>query len=322
MLAVPTNIAVLPDAVGYGTTYSLHQAMVRDNSGRLVELVQEFVDCTDREARLALTKQIVFAWTGQDQGLETDTARKIGVLDSFFGSNLGTNWLRAINRFDQVIDTVYYQLMRASHLQPLFANVTYALNTTANTYVDRFDNVMTVLAANIEQSPETSHELVEDFVRAVRGINPYNNLNQDAFRRSAQNWLTNRDQEDVYSMETIGIMTSLAAGATDLDDTVTGGEQGELLYGFTGNDTILGMAGNDTLVGGLGNDLLQGGTGNDTYRFSRGFGKDRINNLDTAAGRCDAIEFTGDIGAGELSKMWFIPNFSTNEGCSVQGANG
>ena len=41
------------------------------------------------------------------------------------------------------------------------------------------------------------------------------------------------------------------------------------------------MSGDDVLVGGRGNDLLQGGTGNDIYRFSRGFGKDRINNLDT-----------------------------------------
>lgn len=68
MLPVPEEIAALPDAKGYGTTYDLHQAMVRDESGRLQELVEEFVASTDRDARLALTDQILFVWTDQAEG--------------------------------------------------------------------------------------------------------------------------------------------------------------------------------------------------------------------------------------------------------------
>ena len=300
MLAEPTDVAILPNAVGYGKTYSLHQAMVRDTSGRLQKLVEDFLTSTNRAERLALTEKIVYAWTGQDQILATETDKKIKVLDSLFGSNLGSNWLRALNRFDQVLDTVYYQLMRTSDLQPLFENVTFTLNTAANTYVGHFDQVVPLLAAFVDRSPQIAHDLVQDFVQSVRGVNPYNSLNQAAFRNAVQNWLTSHDQAHTYSGETLGIMTSLAAGASDLSDTLIGSAQGELLYGFAGADTIRAMGGDDVLVGGQGNDLLSGGSGNDIYRFSRGFGKDRIDNLDTTAGRCDVIEFQGDITASDL----------------------
>lgn len=95
-------------------------------------------------------------------------------------------------------------------------------------------------------------------------------------------------------------MSSLAAGATDQNDTITGSAQADLLYGLTGNDTIFAMDGDDVLVGGEGNDLLQGGSGNDTYQQGRGFGQDRIDNLDTMVGRCDKIEFVGDIRPDDL----------------------
>ena len=75
-------------------------------------------------------------------------------MDSFFGTTLGSNWLRATNRFDQVLDTVHYQLMRESHLHPLFNNITYSLDSRANTYVGRFDNVVPVLAVMLERTPE------------------------------------------------------------------------------------------------------------------------------------------------------------------------
>jgi len=39
-LPVPAAIAALPDMPGYGTTYSLHQAMVRDTSGTLTVLAE------------------------------------------------------------------------------------------------------------------------------------------------------------------------------------------------------------------------------------------------------------------------------------------
>ena len=45
------------------------------------------------------------------------------------------------------------------------------------------------------------------------------------------------------------------------DDTITGGDSGNLIFGLGGNDSITGGAGNDTLFGGTGNDTLVGGAG-------------------------------------------------------------
>ena len=42
--------------------------MVRDASGRLKTLVAGFVAAVEPAARLALTEQILFVWTGQSEG--------------------------------------------------------------------------------------------------------------------------------------------------------------------------------------------------------------------------------------------------------------
>lgn len=65
------------------------------------------------------------------------------------------------------------------------------------------------------------------------------------------------------------------------NDTIQGGNKGDLFYGGDGNDNLQpgngddsvdGGAGNDTLSGGFGNDLLIGGSGNDS--ISGGPGND------------------------------------------------
>ncbi|MEW8087775.1 MAG: calcium-binding protein, partial [Candidatus Thiodiazotropha endolucinida] len=79
------------------------------------------------------------------------------------------------------------------------------------------------------------------------------------------------------------------------------GENGDdTLQGGVGNDSLYGGAGSDLLEGGSGNDHLQGNAGNDIYRFERGFGQDTITNLDSTAGRIDAIEFGVNIAPNEI----------------------
>ncbi|WP_241151891.1 calcium-binding protein [Pseudomonas viridiflava] len=78
-------------------------------------------------------------------------------------------------------------------------------------------------------------------------------------------------------------------------DYLTAGEGNDILLGDAGTDTLYGDIGNDLLDGGTGNDYLTGGDGSDTYRFSRGWGQDSINNYDSSANKTDAIEFAADI---------------------------
>ncbi len=53
-------------------------------------------------------------------------------------------------------------------------------------------------------------------------------------------------------------------------------DDGDFLYGGSGNDLILGNQGNDTLVGGLGNDTLYGGQGDDNILWAVGDGRDIV----------------------------------------------
>ena len=61
---------------------------------------------------------------------------------------------------------------------------------------------------------------------------------------------------------------------TNLNDTITGDSQRNLLFGGLGNDTLIGGDGNDYLDGGDGNDSLDGGLGNDT--LIGGLGNDTL----------------------------------------------
>ncbi len=89
-LAVPADIAALPDLQGLGNVYDLHQAMVRDAGGALQGLVQSFVQPTATLERNALFEQILFKWTGVEsldpasRGGNID-ARQLAVLEAFMG---------------------------------------------------------------------------------------------------------------------------------------------------------------------------------------------------------------------------------------------
>lgn len=51
----------------------------------------------------------------------------------------------------------------------------------------------------------------------------------------------------------------------ELNNSMTGGTQDNLLNGMDGADSLYGGDGDDTLIGGTGTDVFVGGSGNDTY---------------------------------------------------------
>ena len=54
LVDVPDDIVALPDAVAFGNVHNLHQAMARDESGKLQALVEQFASETDTAARADL----------------------------------------------------------------------------------------------------------------------------------------------------------------------------------------------------------------------------------------------------------------------------
>jgi len=86
----------------------------------------------------------------------------------------------------------------------------------------------------------------------------------------------------------------------DLGNSLRGNAGVDVLIGGIGHDYIFGDDGNDLLVGAAGDDYLVGGRGRDTYRFSRGWGQDHINNYDTGSDKTDAIVFEKGIAPSEI----------------------
>ena len=60
-----------------------------------------------------------------------------------------------------------------------------------------------------------------------------------------------------------------------------------------GNDNVYGFSGNDRFAARPGNDWLAGDSGSDSYAFTRGSGKDTIQDLGSAAAETDSLVFSG-----------------------------
>jgi trimeric autotransporter adhesin len=138
-LEIPDDMAVLPDLQGYGVVYDLQQAMVRDTSGHLKSLVEQFVNTTDPSSLDALMEQILFNWTGSD-GIDPNSrgpnidARKLSVLENFFGQRfVGTNGpnptaaasILLNESYHKVFEIMEGRLMAFTHLSDLYSKISY-----------------------------------------------------------------------------------------------------------------------------------------------------------------------------------------------------
>jgi Ca2+-binding RTX toxin-like protein len=112
-----------------------------------------------------------------------------------------------------------------------------------------------------------------------------------------------------YFDSTVGVSVNLASGTGSLgtaagdtyfsienvwgsyyNDTITGNEAANQLYGLDGNDVLKGGGGSDRLDGGSGNDILKGGGGADLLTGGSG--------LDTADYSQSGTGVLVDLGAG------------------------
>ncbi len=82
------------------------------------------------------------------------------------------------------------------------------------------------------------------------------------------------------------------------DQLVGAGGADDFLHGSAGDDILIGLSGDDVLDGGVGNDLLDGRLGSDTFRFSTGYGQDRVLAFQNGL---DIVDLTGGLGFGDLS---------------------
>jgi Ca2+-binding RTX toxin-like protein len=97
----------------------------------------------------------------------------------------------------------------------------------------------------------------------------------------------------------------------ELDNSLTGGSNSDVIHGGAGNDVLNGGDGNDTLWGGSGNDTLAGGYGDDVYMFGLGDGHDVINETENRAGRRNLIRLGTGIGENDIELLYKKSGTST-----------
>lgn len=150
-LAVPADIAALPDAQGYGLVRDLHQAMAADASGELQALVQAFTQAQTPQERDELLTELIYHWAGvQDvdptsrasrmiYGNAIGDARRLEALEQFMGQEWVGVWCwgtldpnphgRAapvlLQAWSDLKALVYGQLMAQTQLQGLFQQIRY-----------------------------------------------------------------------------------------------------------------------------------------------------------------------------------------------------
>ncbi|MGO3642186.1 MAG: calcium-binding protein [Psychrobacter sp.] len=114
-------------------------------------------------------------------------------------------------------------------------------------------------------------------------------------------------KDEVISSEDVLNMNYTLTG-NDEANVLGGWSSNDIVDGQAGDDTLNGEAGDDNLFGVEGNDTLNGGSGNDTYIYSLGDGQDIINNYDSSANRQDTLK----LGEGISSDNIWIAKDSTN----------
>ncbi|HRQ45502.1 MAG TPA: calcium-binding protein [Rhodocyclaceae bacterium] len=316
LLEVPADIAALPDLAGFGNVRSLHQAMVRDESGQLQALVEQFAAASEPGVRHQLMSQILYAWSGvadvapNSRGGYID-ARKLAALEVFLGDDYrqGSSTtpgpqaaLFLEDAYRQLLAHMYQGLMLDTYLPGLIEQIELAWNEDGFTF--NLAGVAEGLSAMEAGDPAGAADLALSFSRWLSAIDGANGLDVGSFADSLGGQgsllaalVTGADVSVLYGISAGSISGTqasemlLGSAGDDVlngdsgndtlyggagNDVIHGGGGNDTLYGGEGNDTLYGGNGNDVLDGGAGNDILNGGTGNDIYRFGRGDGHDTI----------------------------------------------
>ena len=304
---VPEDIMNLPEIHPMGNTYSLRQAMARDTTGALKQLVQDFMNAKDTSSRQAKLQDILFAWVGASQINPTSRgssfdARKLAVLETVTGTsyrNSPTSSPTAAEApilersYTTLLESIYTMLSMQTSLADVFRKFNYSLDLELENPIKLdVSSVQAYLDEQLQSNAVTGEKMLAEITRALRNRGlisdaEFTHLREHFAKKSIK-------YQRIIDTAPLTTMTGTDAGdsisgvvdrdnvitAGDGNDTLIGAARNDILYGDAGDDTIYGMGGDDLLIGGEGADQLHGREGNDTYIFSKGDGTDHIEETD------------------------------------------
>ncbi|MEK0432158.1 MAG: hypothetical protein RL700_365 [Pseudomonadota bacterium] len=302
LLAVNDEIADLPDLSHIGNLRSLHQAMVRDETGQLKLLVQQYESKALTIERDALLQDILIHWAGvQDvdpvgRGPYID-ARQLEFLELIVGRNFlqnsgGTFYpgpgaaTKLIALFIDVRTYLGVSLDMQTVCREDLAKLQLSWNEKTQTFAWDISQVVCRLRAEFESDAIRGLLHAESLgtvfkkmgalgVDLITQIQNQGDNAGDAFKQSLFEFghhklifLGSVRNDELSGNESNNILIGDRGNDTlsgyEGNDSLDGGADNDTLYGYAGNDTLSGGSGNDTLYDNEGNDSLSGGTGNDT----------------------------------------------------------
>ena len=296
------EISDLPDISGSGNIYSLHQAMLRDESGDLQELVEDFISETDDSIRQSLVDQILVKWAEvgtidtSSRGIYVN-AQHLSVLEAFMGRMFTSSIIPQQqascscgstcycgethtpnpnqgnileNAYLQLKTNIYAELMSQTHNATLLDDIEIAFDTEKQIFTFNLDTITTKLQQAIAENAEAGKAFAVQFVTTLKGLGLDSCSNYfDPFDDNClYTALTKNDRELKWQFDTIGkisIEDKTGEGEGSGADDIFRGEQDEdsHFHALTGDDTIYGENGNDSFYACNGDDLIDGGDGDD-----------------------------------------------------------
>ncbi|MDP2833347.1 MAG: calcium-binding protein, partial [Pseudomonadota bacterium] len=307
-LALSADLAALPTLSGFGNVHDLDQAMARDGSGALKQLLIDFTQAGDAPTRAALFERLLFKWTGSD-GLASGSrggnidARKLAVLEQFLGQSFqgqnGTNPnAPAATQLNQayatLTNTLHARLMAQTHYKALYDGIGLGWDDqTESLGLDVSGVVADLRAGYTSDSPSGAARLVE-FAANLKTMGDFGTQVLEKLRSTGNLAGTGFDFLLAYAGQ------ALVQGDANAN-TLSGADgRDDVLLGMAGNDVLNGYGGNDVLDGGAGNDALSGGIGSDTYLFAKGSGQDILNENGTTAD-IDTLKFGAGITGADVT---------------------
>jgi hypothetical protein len=299
LVEVSGEVAALPELEAFGNVHSLHQAMARDESGRLQELVEQFMAETSASVRSQLMTDILYEWVSASdldptsRGIYID-ARTVAVLETFLGESFlqggspnPRQQAAALleQAFDELAKAMYSDLMLQTHFKP---------------YIDSIEIVFGDDGIELDFAP--IHAMFSEFreqdrLKALDELIEFNQLagkDLASLGWTGTNMLLGWLQEDYVTGDLpegfesgFVIHGSGTLRGTADDNILIGDDSNNYLYGQGGNNLLIAGGGNNYLYGGTGDNIFVMGSGtdrlysqtatsNDIYRFGRGDGQNTI----------------------------------------------
>ena len=303
---ITEDIAALPWLPGYGNVYDLDQAMVKDTSGQLKSLVQQFASAANVSDRESLMEQILFQWTNTggidpaSRGRWID-ARKLEVLEAFFGQefvgatfgwpspNPNSVACALLNEsYRKMFELWYSELMSQTHLKDLYDKITLTQDGSTGKSRPDFSSVTADIQTTLANDPEQGKMLLSELGRSLRGSYRVTGWTEDIYLPFREAFVL-QDPELGWVIDSGGLPVREKWGTVDADaimGSLTGGNGqisglggNDVIYGYLRNETLsdlggdsllVGGGGNDKIYAGWGNDIVDGGEGNDTLYASTG----------------------------------------------------